>query len=143
MDGFQSLMKSILDSLLPEPRPKMWQKFDIEFIVHKEFVPPGKTVNGRFCFDILRRVRENTGRKRPYKWRDKSWAQYHDKSSGSSVARCATIFGLYENDSDLPTSIITGPHQPVFFYFLSPKIKLKLKKNVLTALKRRRTTRRT
>jgi len=35
------MMKSIPVNLRPEPRPKMWHKFDIEGIVHKEFVPPG------------------------------------------------------------------------------------------------------
>jgi len=44
--GYQSMMKSVLDDLQPEPRLKMWQKFDTEGIVHKEFVPPGQTVNG-------------------------------------------------------------------------------------------------
>jgi len=42
----------------------MWQKFDNEGIVHKEFVPPGK-MNGKFYCDILRRLRENNWRKRP------------------------------------------------------------------------------
>jgi hypothetical protein len=35
-------------------RLKLWQKFDIEGITHKEFVPPGQTVNGKFCCDFLR-----------------------------------------------------------------------------------------
>jgi hypothetical protein len=35
-------------------RPKPWQKFDIESIMHKEFVPPGQIVNGKFYCDILR-----------------------------------------------------------------------------------------
>jgi hypothetical protein len=47
----------VLDDLPPETRPKMWQKFDIEGIVHKEFVPPGQTVNGKFCWEVLRRLR--------------------------------------------------------------------------------------
>jgi hypothetical protein len=47
-------MKSVLDDLGPEPRPKMWQKFDIEGIVQKEFVPPGHVVNGKFHCVVLR-----------------------------------------------------------------------------------------
>jgi hypothetical protein len=35
-------MMSVLDDLWPEPRPKMWQKFDTEGIVHKEFVHQGR-----------------------------------------------------------------------------------------------------
>jgi len=55
-------MMSVLDDLRPEPRPKMWQKFDIEGIVHKEFVPPGQMVDGNFYCDVLRREREREGK---------------------------------------------------------------------------------
>ena len=33
--------------------------FDQEGIVHREFVPPGMTVNADFYCDVLRRLREN------------------------------------------------------------------------------------
>jgi len=42
------------DDLQAEPRPKMWQKFDTEAIVHKEFAPPGQTVNGKLYCHVLR-----------------------------------------------------------------------------------------
>jgi histone-lysine N-methyltransferase SETMAR len=54
--------------------------FDTEGIVHKEFFPPGQTVNGNFYFDVLRRLRENVRRKRPVKWRYYSWAPHHDNA---------------------------------------------------------------
>jgi len=65
MDGYQLMMKCVLDDLRREPRPRMWQKFDNEGIVHKESVPPGKTVNGKFYCDILGQMRENIWHKRP------------------------------------------------------------------------------
>jgi hypothetical protein len=34
---------------------------DIQGIVHKEFVPPGKTVNGKFYCEVLKRLREGIG----------------------------------------------------------------------------------
>jgi histone-lysine N-methyltransferase SETMAR len=52
------------------PRPKKARKvrnnvksilivfFDIQGIVHKEFVPPGQSVNGTFYCEILQRLRE-------------------------------------------------------------------------------------
>jgi hypothetical protein len=43
--------------------------FDIEGILHKEFVPPGQTVNGKFCCEVLRRLRENIRHQHPDKWR--------------------------------------------------------------------------
>jgi len=34
-------------------------------IVHKEFVPPGQTVNAAFYVEVLKHLRENVRRKRP------------------------------------------------------------------------------
>jgi hypothetical protein len=42
---------------------------DIQGIVHKEFLPPGQTVNGRFYCEVLKRLREGIRRKRPDKWK--------------------------------------------------------------------------
>jgi hypothetical protein len=48
------MKKNVLDDLRLEPQKKMWQKFDNEGIVHKEFVPSRQTVNGNFYCDVLR-----------------------------------------------------------------------------------------
>ena len=63
MDECQLMTNIVFDDLQPEPQPKMWQKFDIESIVPKEFVLPGQTVNRKFYCGVLRRVRENIRRK--------------------------------------------------------------------------------
>ena len=52
--------------------------FDQEGIVHREFVPPGMTVNADFYCDVLRRLRENVRRKRPQKWQNKNLIFHHD-----------------------------------------------------------------
>jgi len=49
--------------------------FDIEGIMHKEFVPPGQTVNGKFYCNILRRLRENIRRKL-----SDSWTVHHENA---------------------------------------------------------------
>ena len=72
------MMESVLDDLRPEPGPKMWPKFDIECIVHKEFVPPGQMVNGKFYCDGLGRLWGNIRRKRPDEWSNNSWALDND-----------------------------------------------------------------
>jgi hypothetical protein len=54
--------------------------FDIEGIVHKEFVPPGQTVNGKFYCYVLRRLRGNIRRKLPDKWRNNSWTLHHENA---------------------------------------------------------------
>jgi hypothetical protein len=38
---------------------------DTEGIMHGEFLPPGQTVNGTFYCDVVSRLKENVGRKRP------------------------------------------------------------------------------
>ena len=52
--------------------------FNQKGIVHKEFVPPGQTVNAAFYFEMLKRLRENVQRKRPDQWRNNTWLLYHD-----------------------------------------------------------------
>jgi hypothetical protein len=56
-EAFGDNTLGLLDDLRPEPRPKMWQMFDIEGMVHKEFVPPGQTVNGIFYCEVVRRLK--------------------------------------------------------------------------------------
>jgi len=46
--------------------------FDIQGIVHKEFIPPGQTINGKFYCEVLKRLREAIRRKRPDKWKKNS-----------------------------------------------------------------------
>jgi len=54
--------------------------FDLEGIVHWEFVPPGMTVNADFYCDVLRRLRENVRPKRPQKWQNKNLIIHHDNA---------------------------------------------------------------
>jgi hypothetical protein len=52
--------------------------FDIQLIAHKEFVPPGQTVNGRFYCEVLKWLREGIRRKLPDKWKKKNnWFLHH------------------------------------------------------------------
>ena len=44
--------------------------FDQKGIVHKEFVPPGQTVNAAFYVEVLKLLRETVRRKRPVQWRN-------------------------------------------------------------------------
>jgi len=38
--------------------------------VHKEFVPPGQTVNGNFYCKVFGQLRENVRRKQPEMWKN-------------------------------------------------------------------------
>jgi len=42
---------------------------DIQGIVHKEFVPLGQTMNGKFYCEVLKRLREGIGHNHPDKWK--------------------------------------------------------------------------
>ena len=54
--------------------------FDQEGIVHREFVPPGMTVNADFYCDVLRRLHENVRRKSPRKWQNQKLIIHHDNA---------------------------------------------------------------
>ena len=51
--------------------------FDQKGIVHKEFVPPGQTVNAAFYVEVLKRLKENVRMKRPDQWRNNTWLLHH------------------------------------------------------------------
>jgi len=53
--------------------------FDIDSLVHHEFVPTGQTVNKEFYKTVLQRLRDTVCRHRPEKWRSGSWILYHDR----------------------------------------------------------------
>jgi len=53
---------------------------DIRGIAHMEFVPPGRTVNGKVYCESLRRLRENVRRKRPEMWKNGNWLLHHDNA---------------------------------------------------------------
>ena len=54
--------------------------FDIQGTVHKEFVSPGQTVNGKCYCEVLKRLREGIRRKRPDKRKKNNWFLHHDNA---------------------------------------------------------------
>ena len=52
--------------------------FNIDGLVHHEFVPTGQTVNKEFFKTILQRLRDAVRRHRPEKWR--FWILHHDNA---------------------------------------------------------------
>ena len=118
----------------------MWQKFDTEGIVHKEFVPPGQMVNGKLYCDVLRRLRENIRCKLPDKWCNNSWVLNRDNA-------LAHVLLVRQFLASTKTTVI--PHPPYspdlapcdFFY--SRRWYWNSRGDVLTALKRFRPNHRT
>ena len=99
--------------------------FDIDGIIHKEFVPPGKTVNAKFYCDILRRLREDMRRKRPGKWRTNNWVLHHDNAP-AHTALAVQHFLASKDMTVVPHPPYSTDFAPCDF-FLFPKMKIKLK----------------
>jgi len=82
--------------------------FEVRGIVHREFIPPGQTVNQEYYLEVLRRLRENVQRKRPELWRSGNWFLYHDNApahTALSVIRYLASLGW----TVVPHPPITGP----------------------------------
>jgi len=54
--------------------------FDMEGIVHYEYIPQGQTVNQQFYLQVLKRLRLVASRKRPQKQTAGAWALHHDNA---------------------------------------------------------------
>ena len=78
--------------------------FDQKGIVHKEFVPPGQTVNAAFYVEVLKRLRENVRRKRPDQWRNNTRLLQHD----NAPAHAALLTRRFLTDNNMTAA----PHTP-------------------------------
>jgi hypothetical protein len=54
--------------------------FDIEGVVHHEYIYQGQTVNRWYCLEVLKRVREHVRRKTPQLRRNNSRFPHHDNA---------------------------------------------------------------
>ena len=89
--------------------------FDQKGIVHKEFVPPGQTVNAAFYVEVLKRLRENVRRKRPDQWRNNIRLLHHD----DAPAHAALQTRRYLTENNMCHILHTRPtlHPATFSYF--------------------------
>ncbi|KAL4131595.1 hypothetical protein QTP88_008888 [Uroleucon formosanum] len=99
--------------------------FDIEGIVHYEFVPHGQTVNQVFYKDVLMRLREKIRKKCPEKWRTETWFLHHDNAPAHSALSIREFLA----DKKIPV-VPHPPYSPDLApcdFFLFPKLKFALK----------------
>jgi hypothetical protein len=97
--------------------------FDIKGIVHKEFLPPGQTVNGKFYCEVLKRLRESIRHKRPDKWKNNNWFLHHDNAP-AHTSLVVRQFLVSKNTTIIPHN---SPDLAPCDVFLFPKMKLRLK----------------
>ena len=104
--------------------------FDSQGIVHKEFVPPGQTVNQTFYREVLERFRERVARVRTGIAR--TWMLYHDN------APCHTTDSINEflAEKNIPV-FPQPPYSPDLSpceLFLFPRLKNYLKRHHFVTL---------
>jgi len=99
--------------------------FDQEGIVHREFVPPGMTVNADFYCDILRRLRENVWRKRPQKWQNLNLIIHNDNAPAHRSFKVSQF--LAKNNMTVIPHPLYSPDLAPCDFFLFPKLKLRMK----------------
>lgn len=97
--------------------------FDSQGIVHKEFVPPGQSVNQTFYREVLERLRKRVARVRPGIAR--TWMLHHDN------APCHTAVSINEflTEKSIPV-VPQPPYSPDLSpcdFFLFPRLKNHLK----------------
>jgi hypothetical protein len=59
--------------------------FDIEGVVHHEFLCQKQTGNRWYYLEVPKRLRENVRRKRPQLWRNNSWVLHHDNAPAHAL----------------------------------------------------------
>jgi len=104
---------------------------DIQGINHKEFAPPGQTVNAKFYCEVLKRLREGIRRKRPAKWTKNNWFLRH----GNAPAHTSLVVRQFLSSKNItvipPIRLISPP--ATFSY--SPSRNYGWKDVVLTRLR--------
>jgi len=99
--------------------------FDIRGIVHKEFVPPGQTVNGNFYCKVFGQLRENVGCKWPETWKNRDWLLHHDNAPAHTSLVVRELL-TKNNMTTVPHPAYSPNLSPCDFYMFR-KMKLRLK----------------
>ena len=93
--------------------------------MHKEFVPPGQTVNGKFYCKVLRRLRENVGHQWPEMWKNGDWLLHRD----NVPAHASLIVREFLTKNNM-TTVLHPAYSPDLApcdFYMFPKMKLRLK----------------
>jgi len=119
------------------PRPKKaWQVksnvkttlnvfFDIDGLVHHEYIPRGQTVNKEFYKTVLQCLCDAVRRHRPEKWRSGNWILHHDNAPAHKAVT-TNEFQAKHNILSLPHPRYSPDLAPCNF-FLFPQLKKTMK----------------
>ena len=116
----------LLDKRRLEWANQRWNRCFVFFyskgVVHKEFVPPGQTVNAAFYVEVLKWLKTRVARVRPEI--ANTWV-LHDDNAPSHPSLLVRVSGETNRGNAAPTSLQTRPGPPEFF--LLPWLKSRLK----------------
>jgi len=97
--------------------------FDSKGVVHKEFIPPGQTVNAAFYVEVLTRLKKRVARIRPEI--ANTWVLLHDNAP-SHASLLVREFLAKQTVATLPQPPYSPDLAPTDF-FLFPRLKSSLK----------------
>jgi hypothetical protein len=99
--------------------------FDVEGLVHHEFLPQCQTMNQTVYITILQRLQDAVHRKRPYKWLSDTWLLHHDNVP-CRVALSVREF-LAKHSIPMVPHLPYSPDLAPCDFFLFPRLKSTLK----------------
>jgi len=92
---------------------------DIQGTVHKEFIPPGQTINGKFYCEVLKQLRDGIQLKHPDKWKNNNQFLHHENKP-AHTSLVVQQFPTSKNITVIPPPIcLTSP--PATFSY-SPRL---------------------
>jgi len=98
--------------------------FDIDGVVHHEYVPPGQIVNGHLYVQVLQRLRDAVRRKQHDKWQGE-WFLHHD----NALSHTSLVVQQFLAEKSIP--VITQPPYSLDLapshFWLFPTLKMGLK----------------
>jgi hypothetical protein len=99
--------------------------YNIQDLVHYEFVAGGQTVNQHYYNEVLLRLREKVRRQRSHLFQNGRWLLHHDNASAHTALSIQEF--LAEKKKFRGTPYPYSPHLAHCKVFLFPSIKMNLK----------------
>ena len=99
--------------------------FNIQGIVHVDWVPEGRTVNQVYYKEVLTNLHEQMRRRRPEMWKNGSWVLHQDNALAHNALSVKTL--LTKHKITVLEHPLYSPDLAPCDFFLFPKIKSALK----------------
>jgi histone-lysine N-methyltransferase SETMAR len=99
--------------------------FDVESLVHHEFLPQHQTINQTVYITVLQHLQDAVSWKRPHKWSSGTWLLHHD----NAPCYAALIVRAFLDKHSIPV-VPHSPYSPDLApcnFFLLPRLKSILK----------------